>query len=161
VVFGLGAVLNDTNRSMGIPAGLRDDFEKFRLTDVIGAGTGDKRPSGTQHLERAQVQFLVAAQGGIEVLPAFGEGGRVQDDGVVLPLSGRVVAEQIEGVGLNPFNLASIEPPDAGRIRPGSRRRPKLRLARTGRQRHSSPAGRGRPRSSGPRARSGGSGRRS
>src|SRR5208283_4538371 len=37
----------------------------------------------------------------------FGEGGRVEDDGVVLASGGGIVLEQVEGVGLDPFDLAS------------------------------------------------------
>ena len=41
-------------------------------------------PPGAEHLQGPEVEFLVPAQGGVEVALGFGEGGRIEDDGVVL-----------------------------------------------------------------------------
>ena len=42
-----------------------------------------ENPSGTQHFHGTQVEFLVAAQGFFEVALGLGEGGRIENDGVV------------------------------------------------------------------------------
>ncbi len=72
---------------------------------MVGAGAGHENAAGAEHLEGAEVEFLVAAEGGIEVALGFGEGGRIENDGVVVAIGGGVVLEQVEGVGLDPFDL--------------------------------------------------------
>ena len=66
--------------------------------------------AGTKHLQRAQVQLLVAAQRGRHGALGLGERRRVENDGVVLPAGGGVVLQQVEGVGLDPLDLAAAMP---------------------------------------------------
>ena len=75
---------------------------------MIGARAGDEDSAGTKHFEGAKVEFLVAAKGGVEIALGLGEGGRVEDDGVVAVVGGGVVLEQVEGVGFDPFDLLLI-----------------------------------------------------
>ena len=74
---------------------------------VERAGAGDQHAARPEHLQGAQVQLLVAADGGFHDALGLGEGGRVEDDGVVLLAGGGVVLEQIEGIGLDPLDLAA------------------------------------------------------
>ena len=83
MVFGLPANLDQAQGAVGIAGGVGQHFQEVGLADVVGAGAGDQDPAGTQHFQGAQVEFLVAAQGGIEVALALGEGGRIENDGVV------------------------------------------------------------------------------
>ena len=82
-------------------------LQKLAFADVEGARAGDQDAAGPQHLQGAEVQLFVAAQGGGHGAPGLGEGGRIEHDGVVLPAGGGVVLEQVEGVGLDPFDLAA------------------------------------------------------
>src|SRR5208283_5358152 len=75
-------------------------LENTHVAACIGCG-------GAQHPQGAEVEFLVAAQSGRHCALGFGEGGRVEDDGVVLASGGGVVLEQVKGVRLDPFDLAN------------------------------------------------------
>ena len=92
-------------RAVGVAGGVGEHFEEIGLADVVGAGAGDQDAAGAKHLQGAQVEFFVAAEGGIEVALALGEGGRIENDGVVALAGGGVVLEQIEGVGFDPFDF--------------------------------------------------------
>ena len=94
---------------MGVEGGVGEHFEEVGLADVVGAGAGDENPAGAQHLQGAEVEFLVAAEGGVEIALGLGEGGRIEDDGVVTAVGGGVVLEQVEGVGFDPFDLVCAE----------------------------------------------------
>ena len=94
---------------MGIEGGVCKHFEEVGPADVVGAGAGDEDAAGPKHFQSAQVELLVAAQGSVEVALGFGEGGRVEDDGVVAAVGGRVVLEQIKGVGLDPLDFVPVE----------------------------------------------------
>jgi hypothetical protein len=109
MVFGLSADLEEAEGAVGVEGGVGEHFEEVGLTDVIGAGAGDENPAGAEHLEGAEIEFLVAAESGIEIALALGEGGRVENDGVVAMIGGRVVLEQVKGVGLDPLDLSSIQ----------------------------------------------------
>src|SRR5579864_9210754 len=74
---------------------------------MVRAGASDEDSAGSKHLQGSEIEFLVAAQGGVEVALGFGEGGRVEDDGVVAMAGVGVVLEQVEGVGFDPLNLLS------------------------------------------------------
>ena len=61
-----------------------DDFaEQFRR-DAARAGTGDEEAAGREQADGAVVDLAVGAQRALEALLAFGESGRVEDDGVEL-----------------------------------------------------------------------------
>ena len=93
---------------MGIEGSGGQHFEEVRLADVVGAGASDQDAAGAEHLEGAEIEFLVAAKGGVEVALGLGEGRRVEDDGVVATAGGGVVLEQVEGVGFDPFDLVRL-----------------------------------------------------
>ena len=65
-------------------AASRHHLQVLGWADVVGAAAADQDAARPQHLQRAQVELFVAAQGGFQVLLALGEGGRVEDDGVVV-----------------------------------------------------------------------------
>src|SRR5208283_2938746 len=107
VVLRLAALLEDAHLAACVGcSGAKHPLE-FGFADVERAGAGDEDASGPQHLQGAEVELLVAAQRGRHGAFGFGEGGRVEDDGVVLASGGSVVLEQVEGVGLDPFDLAA------------------------------------------------------
>ena len=105
MVFGLTANLDQPQGALGIASGVSQHFEEVGLADVVGAGAGDQDAAWAQHLQGAEVEFFVAAEGGIEIALTLGERGRVEDDRVVALTGGGVVLEQIEGVGFDPFDL--------------------------------------------------------
>ena len=72
---------------------------------MMRAGAGDEQAAGAQHLERAQVQLLVAAQRAFNGALGFGEGRRVENDGVERLAGLRPVAKNLEGVGLDPVDF--------------------------------------------------------
>lgn len=71
----------------------------------MGAGAGDEGSAGAEHLDGAEVELLVAAHGAFGGALGLGEGGWVEDDGVVLLAGGLVLAEELEGVGFEPLDL--------------------------------------------------------
>ncbi len=76
---------------------------------MVGAGAGDEDAAGAEHLESAEVELLVASKRSIQIALGLGECGRVEDDSIVTAVGGGVVLQEIEGVGLDPFDLAFIE----------------------------------------------------
>ena len=75
MIFGLSSDLQQAKRAVSIEGGIGQHFQEVGLADVVGAGAGDQNAAGAQHLQGAQVEFLVAAQGGFEVALGLGEGG--------------------------------------------------------------------------------------
>src|SRR5271155_868560 len=105
MVFGLGAKLNQPQAAVGIEGSRRQHFQEVERADVIGTGAGHEHAAGAQHLQRAEVQLFVPAEGSVEVALRLGKGRRVENDGVVAAVGGGIILEQVEGIGLNPFNL--------------------------------------------------------
>lgn len=77
--------------------------------DVVGAGASDQQPAWDKHLEGAQVEFLVTAQGAFDGALGLGESGRVENDGVEFLAGVGPVAEDLKGVGFNPIDLGGDE----------------------------------------------------
>ncbi len=73
---------------------------KRGLAHVVGAGAGDQDAAGREQAQGAQVDLLVAGDGGVEIAAALGEGRRIEHDQRKLPAGGRVAGEQVEDVGL-------------------------------------------------------------
>ncbi len=84
MVFGLSANFDQAQGAVGVKGGGGEHFEEVGLADVVGAGAGDEDAAGAEHLEGAEIEFLVAAEGGVEIALALGEGGRVENDRVVV-----------------------------------------------------------------------------
>src|ERR1700722_9122776 len=108
MVLRLSANFDQTKRAVGVDSGAGEHLEEARLADVVRAGAGYEQPAGTEHLEGAKIEFLVAAESGIEVALRFGESGRVENDSVVVMVGGGVVLEQVEGVRLDPFDIVAL-----------------------------------------------------
>ena len=69
---------------MGIPGRLADGlFEEVRVHEV-GAGAGDEVAAVSDQLHAAQIDLTVAARGGLDGIAGLGEGGRIEDDDVIL-----------------------------------------------------------------------------
>ena len=111
MVFGLPSDFDQAEGAVSVEGGGGQHFEEVGLADVVGAGAGDQDSARAEHLEGAEIEFLIAAQGGVEVALGLGESGRVENDGVVATRllrtsGGGIVLEQIEGVGFDPFDLS-------------------------------------------------------
>ena len=114
MVSGLSPKLQNSHGFVSIQGSSGQGSQQVGLADMVGTRASDQDSARPQHLEGAEVEFLVAAECGIEVAFRFGEGGRVENDGVVLVAGGGVVLEQVEGVGFDPFDfrlgrLAAVE----------------------------------------------------
>lgn len=105
MVGGGGAGFEEADVAACVGCGGGDDFGEVLQADVVGAGAGDEDAAGGEHAEGAEVEFLVAAEGTFEGAFGFGEGGRVEDDGVEALVGVVVAAEEIEGVGFDPIDL--------------------------------------------------------
>src|SRR5579864_9363737 len=67
VVLGLAADFKNAGGAVGVHSGRAQHLEEVRLADVVGAGAGDQHAAGPEHFEGAEVQFLVAAESGVEI----------------------------------------------------------------------------------------------
>src|ERR1700733_707303 len=109
MVLGLASHLEEAEYPVSVTGRLGNYFEEIRLAEVVGTGAGDEDPAGAKHFEGAKVEFLVAAEGSIEVALGLSEGGRIKHDGVIAPAGGGIVLEQVKGVRLDPFDLLVAE----------------------------------------------------
>src|SRR5262252_7415347 len=91
VIFCLAADLDQPEGSMSIEGCRRQHPEEIGLADVVRAGAGDEDSSGAKHLEGSKVEFLVSADGRIKIPLSLGERRRIENDGVVEAMGGRVV----------------------------------------------------------------------
>src|SRR5206468_2114572 len=73
---------------------------------VVGAGAGDQQAPGAQHLQGAQVEFLVTAESAFHGALGFGEGRWVEHDGVEGLAGVGPVAQEGEGVGVDPIDFS-------------------------------------------------------
>ena len=101
----LRAALDHHRRTMRIERGFGDHAQQVGLAHVKRTRAGDQVPAGVQNLHGAQVQFLVAAQGGIEVAFLAGERGRVEHDEIKPLLFGVGRLQKIETVGFLPLDV--------------------------------------------------------
>src|ERR1041385_2654733 len=83
MVFGSATVFQNSQDPVGIESCGADGFEKDFWADVVRARAGHENSPGPQHLERAQVQFLISAKGGSQISLGFRERGRVEHDAVI------------------------------------------------------------------------------
>src|SRR6476620_7690355 len=67
VVFGLTSNFEQTHGSVCVKRGGAEHFKEAGLAHLIGARAGDEYSARPQHLKSAQVEFLVAAESGIEI----------------------------------------------------------------------------------------------
>src|SRR5579871_2708234 len=98
MVFGLAAVFQDSQVPVGIEGCRCKNFQQVGGAHVVGTGAGHEDAARSKHLQGAQVEFLVAADGGFTVLAGLGESRRVENDGVVFSARVGVVAEEVEGI---------------------------------------------------------------
>jgi signal transduction histidine kinase len=109
MILGLPAVLHDAKISVDIAGRISHYLEILGGADVIGAAAADQDSARPQHLERAQVELFVTAEGGFEIALALGEGGRIEHDGVVAAAGVGVVPQEVKGIGFNPFDVAAVQ----------------------------------------------------
>src|ERR1700677_1146228 len=109
MVLRLGPGLQDTKMSVHIAGGLGNHFKKVSRAHGVGTRARHQDPAGAEHLQSPRVGFFVAAQCRFQIALALGEGWGVEDDGVVLLAGAGVVAKQVEGVGLDPFDFPAVQ----------------------------------------------------
>lgn len=104
MVRGCAAALDELDAAMGICGRGGDGSFKIAPTDMVRAGTGDEDATGAEHLESAEVEFLVAAECAFDGAPGFGEGGRVEDDEVIGLTGVGPLAQDLKGVAFDPVD---------------------------------------------------------
>ena len=89
---------------MSVPGSVSHNFHEFGGPQVERARARHKDAARPQHLERAEVKFLVATASFVEIALGLGKRRRIENDGVVLsagmpsrlPPAAGVVAKQIK-----------------------------------------------------------------
>ena len=109
MIFSLSSNLKKAQRAVGVNGGRGQHFKERGVADVIGAGACNEDSPRRQHLQSTEVQFLVAAYGGIEIALGFGERRWIEHDGVVLLPRRLVLAQQLKRICFNP-SLAILSP---------------------------------------------------
>ena len=109
MVLRLSAGLDDSQIPVDVAGRLCHDFQVLGRAHMVGAAAGNEDATWPQHLERAQVELFVPAQRGLQIALAFGEGRRIEDDGVIPSARVGIVAQQVKGIGLYPFDIAAIQ----------------------------------------------------
>jgi len=101
-----GAGFEELHATAGVGCGLGDDGGEVRKRDVVRARTGDERAAGREQAERSQVELFVAAEGRGGSAFGFGEGRRVEHDGVENQGFFLIeMAEVFEGIGFDPIDF--------------------------------------------------------
>jgi hypothetical protein len=96
MVEGLAVFLDDADPPAGLVGGLEYDLLEKGLVDEMGAGEGQDETRRADALEGQAVDVFVAPAGGHDVGPFFSEGGRIEDDVVVVEGG---LPEELEDVG--------------------------------------------------------------
>src|SRR5579875_1828629 len=65
---------------------------------MLRAGARDQHTAGSQEMQRAQVDLLVAAQRTLQRAPTLGEGRRIENDQIELPALIGPLPQQVETV---------------------------------------------------------------
>ena len=107
MVKGCAPLFEDPHPSPRIGHRRSQHVHELPLPDMKRAGTSNQNAAGPKHLQGTEVEFLVATDGGFQNSLGLSEGRRVEHDGVVLLTCRRVILQQVEGVGLDPFDLAA------------------------------------------------------
>ena len=107
MIHGCTPPFEDSQPPASVRSRRRQQGRERGLFHVERAGTCHQHPSRLQHLQGAQVDLLVAAQGSFDRRLALGKSRRVEDDGVVLAAGRRVVLKQVKGIGFDPVDLAA------------------------------------------------------
>jgi hypothetical protein len=79
MILSLSSNLKKAQGSVRVNGGRGQHFKESGLVDVIGARTGHEHTARPQHFQSAEIQFLVAAESGVEIPFGFGESGRWLD----------------------------------------------------------------------------------
>ncbi len=79
MILRLHAAFENAKGFAGVERGFGEDFEEHGFAHVVGAGVGDEDAAGAEEFEGSEVDVFIAADGSVELLAVFGEGGRVED----------------------------------------------------------------------------------
>ena len=99
MVASLGVAFDEAQGLFGIACGVANGVEEEFARRMVGAAEGGEVSAGIQEAKGAQVDFLVAAHGVVEGLFVAGEGGRIEDDEIILFSGFFAVTEIVKGVG--------------------------------------------------------------
>jgi hypothetical protein len=109
MIFCLPTVFQKTKIPVDIAGGISHYLEECRRAYVIRTGAGDKNASRAEQLEGAQVELLVATEGGIELAAALSESWRIEHYDVILRTLSGIIAQQIERISFDPLDFALIQ----------------------------------------------------
>ena len=87
VIGGLVELMEDAHIAMGKGGGSEDRIAEIVLGDHLRAGEGEEDATWANLLECLHIQTGVALEGIMESSAVLGEGGRVEDDEVVVATS--------------------------------------------------------------------------
>ena len=80
----LAVAREDAHRAARFQAGAEEDVLEELLAHVVGARTGEQEAAGGHFPDGCAVEVLVGAKSLIDVLLLFDEGGRVENNEVVV-----------------------------------------------------------------------------
>jgi hypothetical protein len=84
MVLGLATVFQDSQVPVGIEGCGCKDVEEVGGAHVVRARASHEDAARPEHLQGAQVQLFIAADGGLAILARFRERRGIENDGVVL-----------------------------------------------------------------------------
>ena len=84
---------------MRVRGGIGEKLEEEGLGEVVRARAGDQVASGSEEFERAEIDFFVTTDSGVEGVFVFGERRRVEDDHVEAARRVVELFEEVERVG--------------------------------------------------------------
>src|SRR5207302_11311227 len=105
MVAGLRPARDHHHHAMSVQRGAGDGFEQVGFADVERARAREQKSARVEHFERAQVEFLVASQGRLDVRLLARERRRVKHDGVealAFLVSG---LQEVEAIGFLPLDV--------------------------------------------------------
>jgi len=105
MVEGGAASFEQAHAAAGVKSGGSDGALELSPADMVRTGAGDQKATGVEHFERTQVELLVSAHGPFDGALGFGEGRRIEHDGVEFLAGVRPVAQDLEGVTGDPFDF--------------------------------------------------------
>lgn len=94
--------------NFGIGERLSNDIQKYGISDMMRAAIGRQDSTGTQQLERTQMDFLITPQRIGELSFALRERRRIQHHEIELGASPFRAVQEIKGIGFDGVDLQAI-----------------------------------------------------
>src|SRR5574344_316453 len=109
VVRRLSEAPDDLGFAVGVQCGVRDDFLEQAHFHKSGTAEGREDSARSEELDREQVDVLVAARSFVEMILAFDEFRRVEDDEVECFCAVAAFAEVSENIRFRVRRLGGVE----------------------------------------------------